>query len=272
MPIRRLREAYRAQRACWRAASICPGGTIFDTLNAKARFALDELMVATGERLATIASTVTDAGGAHLSGQTVQAFTSSSPCPAIGHRLSVTASCAPRHRGVGRGGGRHLISCIRTPLLQPMSETASTSISLVPLEEFTRAGFEHRRRLRGTTPAHIRDRAAPGCLSTAQPARPLLTPLPNAARAADTTAPTCWRVLARGRAQGAAPAASLNAADHRYDLPLRLPGKALVGGGNVLSSSLSIATGPGTTRNVTASPGGGVKTTTRTLTTPRPIR
>ena len=244
--------------------------TIFDTLNAKAAiFALDELMVETGERLPVIVSgTVTDASGRILSGQTVAAFWHS-----VRHArpLAVGLNCAlgaalmrPYIEELSKVAADTWISCYpNAGLPNPMSETGfdeTPEVTGALLEEFARAGFLNiAGGCCGTTPAHIREIAQRVAAYRPRSRRdPLFTPLRVAARV--LAVPTAHAAPARCKPE------------RRYDLPPRLPGKALVGGGNARSSSLSIATGPGTTRSVTASPGGGVSTTTRRLTTPRPIR
>ncbi|HSW24891.1 MAG TPA: homocysteine S-methyltransferase family protein [Burkholderiaceae bacterium] len=164
-----LRQAYHEQ-----AAGLLEGGvdlflveTIFDTLNAKAAiFALDELMVETGERLPVIVSgTVTDASGRILSGQTVAAFWHS-----VRHArpLAVGLNCAlgaalmrPYIEELSKVAADTWISCYpNAGLPNPMSETGfdeTPEVTSALLEEFARAGFLNiAGGCCGTTPAHIR--------------------------------------------------------------------------------------------------------------------
>jgi 5-methyltetrahydrofolate--homocysteine methyltransferase len=127
-----LRAAYHEQ-----VEGLIEGGvdlllveTIFDTLNAKAAlFAIDEVFVATGERLPVIISgTVTDASGRILSGQTVSAFWYS-----VRHAqpLAVGLNCAlgaalmrPYIQELARVAPDTYISCYpNAGLPNPMSET-----------------------------------------------------------------------------------------------------------------------------------------------------
>jgi 5-methyltetrahydrofolate--homocysteine methyltransferase len=190
-----LREAYYEQ-----AAGLLEGGvdlflveTIFDTLNAKAAiFALDELMVASGERLPVIVSgTVTDASGRILSGQTVHAFWHS-----VRHArpLAVGLNCAlgaalmrPYIEELAKVAADTWISCYpNAGLPNPMSETGfdeTPEVTGALLEEFARAGFLNiAGGCCGTTPEHIRQIAQR--LAAYRPRsrhNPLFTPLLNAA-------------------------------------------------------------------------------------------
>ena len=104
--------------------------TIFDTLNAKAAlFAIDEVFVATGQRLPLIISgTVTDASGRILSGQTVSAFWYS-----VRHAqpLAIGLNCAlgaalmrPYVQELNRVAPDTFISCYpNAGLPNPMAET-----------------------------------------------------------------------------------------------------------------------------------------------------
>jgi 5-methyltetrahydrofolate--homocysteine methyltransferase len=167
--------------------------TVFDTLNAKAAiFALDELMVATGERLPVIVSgTVTDASGRILSGQTVQAFWHS-----VRHArpLAIGLNCAlgatlmrPYIEELAKVAADTWISCYpNAGLPNPMSETGfdeTPEVTGALLEEFARAGFLNiAGGCCGTTPAHIREIAQR--LAAYRPRSrhdPLFTPLLNAA-------------------------------------------------------------------------------------------
>ena len=163
-----LRAAYFEQ-----ASGLLEGGcdvflveTIFDTLNAKAAiFALDELMEQTGERLPVIiSSTVTDASGRILSGQTVPAFWHS-----VRHArpLAVGLNCAlgaavmrPYIEELAKVAGDTFISCYpNAGLPNPMSETGfdeTPEVTGSMLAEFAQAGFVNLvGGCCGTTPEHI---------------------------------------------------------------------------------------------------------------------
>ena len=173
--------------------------------------------------------------------------------------IAVGLNCAlgaalmrPYIEELAKVAGDTWISCYpNAGLPNPMSETGFDETPEVTgslLEEFARAGFLNiAGGCCGTTPQHIA-RSRAGWATTG--------------RAAGTIrcSRRCLRLPDRG--------------DHGAGLAAvpRLPGNALVGGGRFLSSSLSIATGPGITRNVTASPCVGASTTTRRPITPRPCR
>ena len=133
--------------------------------------------------------------------------------------------------------GDTFISCYpNAGLPNPMSETGfdeTPEVTGALLEEFAQSGLpQHRRRLlRHHAGAHRRDRRGVWA---------------STGRAAGAT--RCSRRCCRGLSQ------AWRRLRRRFGARRR-PGTRWSGGGRFLSSSLSIATGPGTTRNVTASPG-----------------
>ncbi len=140
--------------------------TIFDTLNAKAAlFAIDEVFEQTGECLPLIiSSTVTDASGRILSGQTVTAFWYS-----VRHArpLAIGLNCAlgaalmrPYIQELNRAAPDTFISCYpNAGLPNPMSETGfdeTPEVTSRLLREFAEQGLVNIvGGCCGTTPEHI---------------------------------------------------------------------------------------------------------------------
>ena len=161
--------------------------TIFDTLNAKAAlYAIEEAFDARAARLPImISGTITDASGRTLSGQTAEAFYTSSHSRPLSIGLncrSARRTCRTRRRR--RMADAYASARTPMPVAQRLRRIHETREMAATLKNSRNPACEHRRRLLRTTPAHIVPLRSRGGFSAAPVALE---------QAAGTGATTCLR-------------------------------------------------------------------------------